>query len=171
MALLLVAPRLRTPGGRRGGRVIDVVMIVVLALAIPNVIVYTSTGALPNIYFPPGVIADQQNYLLGSANQLLGGGALLVNVPVSQYGVGLIYFLDGWFHLVHIGYGTAGLLDGTPDRAFVHPRRTSSCGSLAPGRCWRWPRWRSPCWCSSTGGSTTSARCPRPDRCASGCRC
>ena len=112
VALLLVAPRLRTPGGRRGGRVIDVVMIVVLALAIPNVIVYTSTGALPNIYFPPGVIADQQNYLLGSANQLLGGGALLVNVPVSQYGVGLIYFLDGWFHLVHIGYGTAGLLDG-----------------------------------------------------------
>ena len=87
-------------------------MIVVLALAIPNVIVYTTTGALPNIYFPPGVIADQQNYLLGSANQLLGGGALLVNVPVSQYGVGLIYFLDGWFHLVHIGYGTAGLLDG-----------------------------------------------------------
>jgi hypothetical protein len=112
VALLLVASRLRTPGGRRGGRVIDVVMIVALALAIPNVIVYTSTGALPNIYFPPGVIADQQNYLLGSANQLLGGGALLVNVPVSQYGVGLIYFLDGWFHLVHIGYGTTGLLDG-----------------------------------------------------------
>ena len=143
VALLLVAPRLRTPGGRRGGRVIDVVMIVVLALAIPNVIVYTSTGALPNIYFPPGVIADQQNYLLGSANQLLGGGALLVNVPVSQYGVGLIYFLDGWFHLVHIGYGTAGLLDGTPDCAFVHPRlrrpadrphRAAAGGRRAGGR-------------------------------------
>ncbi len=68
-------------------------------------------GQLPNVYFPPGVIQNQQDYLLGSANQLLGGGALLVNVPVSQYGVGLIYFLDGWFHLVPIGYGTLGLLD------------------------------------------------------------
>jgi hypothetical protein len=94
------------------GHVLDVVVIAVLALAIPNVVVFHVTGALPNILVPPGVIADQQNYLLGAANQLQGGGALLVNVPVSQYGVGLVYFLDGWFHLVPIGYGTLGALDG-----------------------------------------------------------
>ena len=112
VAVLVAAGRVAPPTWRHGGRAVDVVLIVVLALAIPNVIVYTTTGALPNIYFPPGVIQNQQDYLLGPANQLLGGGALLVNVPISQYGVGLIYFLDGWFHLVHIGYGTAGLLDG-----------------------------------------------------------
>jgi hypothetical protein len=93
-------------------RGLDVAVLVVLALAIPNVVVFHATGQIPNIFVPPGVIADQQNYLLGSANQLHGGGALLVNVPVSQYGVGLIYFLDGWFHLVPIGYGTLGALDG-----------------------------------------------------------
>ncbi len=68
------------------------------------------------------MIANQQDYLLGSANQLLGGGALLVNVPVSQYGVGLIYFLDGWFHLVPIGYGTLGLLDSILTRAVLRHR-------------------------------------------------
>jgi hypothetical protein len=112
-AVLVAWPRLRVPraNGWPGG-VIDLVVVVLLALAIPNVIVFHATGGqLPNIYAPPGVLANQQNYLLGSANQLLGGGALLVNVPVSQYGVGLIYFMDGWFHLAPIGYGTAGLLD------------------------------------------------------------
>jgi hypothetical protein len=98
--------------GRGARRSLDAVAVVLLALAVPNLVVFHASGALPNIYAPPGVIADQQNYLLGSANQLLGGGALLVNVPVSQYGVGLIDFLYGWFHLVGIGYGTAGLLDG-----------------------------------------------------------
>ena len=53
-----------------------------------------------------------QDFLLGPTNQLLGGGALMVNVPVSQYGVGYIYLLAGWFHLVPIGYGTYGFLDG-----------------------------------------------------------
>jgi hypothetical protein len=91
---------------------LDVLVVVVLALAVPNVVVFHATGQIPNIFTLPGVIADQQNYLLGSANQLHGGGALLVNVPVSQYGVGLVYFLNAWFHLVPIGYGTLGALDG-----------------------------------------------------------
>ncbi len=34
-----------------------------------------------------------------------------MNVPTSQYGVGSIYFLAGWFHLLPLGYGTYGLLD------------------------------------------------------------
>jgi hypothetical protein len=119
VAALVAGPRLAlgrprpAPGGSRlRGRGFDVAVIVVLALAIPNVVIFHVTGRIPNVFTPPGVIADQQNYLLGSANQLQGGGALLVNVPVSQYGVGLVYFLDAWFHLAPIGYGTAGALDG-----------------------------------------------------------
>jgi hypothetical protein len=112
LALLAAGARLRMPSIRhRLGRTLDLVVVVVLALAIPNVVVFHVTGRLPNIYFPPGVIQNQQDYLLGSTNQLLGGGGLLVNVPVSQYGVGLVYFLYGWFHLVPIGYGTLGWLD------------------------------------------------------------
>jgi hypothetical protein len=112
LGVLVASLRLRLPSRLRVGRAIDVVVIIVFALAIPNLVIFKTSGALPNIYVPPGVIQNQQDYLLGSANQLLGGGALLVNVPVSQYGVGLVYFLDGWFHLAPIGYGTLGFLDG-----------------------------------------------------------
>jgi hypothetical protein len=119
VAALLAGPRAASPSLRRASadprrlrRGVDVAVIVVLALAIPNVVIFHVTGRIPNVFVPPGVIADQQNYLLGSANQLHGGGALLVNVPVSQYGVGLVYFMNGWFHLVPIGYGTLGALDG-----------------------------------------------------------
>jgi hypothetical protein len=112
LIVLVMVPR---AGGWRARRWlvhgVDVLAVIVIALAVANVVVYRTSGHLPTVYQPPGVIQDQQNYLLGSANQLLGGGALLVNVPVSQYGVGMIYFLDGWFHLVPIGYGTLGALD------------------------------------------------------------
>jgi hypothetical protein len=112
IALLITWPRLRVPAlGLRQGRTVDVALVLLLAVAIPNLVVFQATGKLPNVFVPPGVIQNQQDYLLGSTNQLLGGGALLVNVPVSQYGVGLIYFLDGWFHLAPIGYGTLGFLD------------------------------------------------------------
>jgi hypothetical protein len=113
LALLAAGPRVRLPPlPRRPGRVADAVIVVITALAIANIVVFHATGRLPSIYFPPGVIQNQQDYLLGSTNQLLGGGALLDTVPVSQYGVGLIYFLAGWFHLAPIGYGTLGALDG-----------------------------------------------------------
>jgi hypothetical protein len=112
VAVLLGLRRLRVPEKAPWvGRAVDIAAIVALGLAVPNLVVFHASGQLPNIYLPPGVIQDQQNYLLGSVNQLLGGGALLVNVPVSQYGVGLIYFLAGWFHLAPIGYGTLGFLD------------------------------------------------------------
>jgi hypothetical protein len=105
--------RLRVPRPvGRVGRGLDAVVMLGLLLAIPNVVVFTSSSALPNVYVEPGIIQFHQDWLLGPANQLLGGGALLVNVPVSQYGVGYIYLLAAWFHLVPIGYGTYGLLDG-----------------------------------------------------------
>jgi hypothetical protein len=116
LALLVARGRIRTPSrGAWAGPAayaLDGLVVVVLAFAIPNVVVFHATGRLPNIYLPPGVIQNQQDYLLGPVNQLLGGGALLVNAPVSQYGVGMIYFLAGWFHLAPIGYGTLGFLDG-----------------------------------------------------------
>jgi hypothetical protein len=114
MAGVLVAhDRLRLPRlGRWPGAGIDLAIVVILLLAVPDVVIFRTSSALPNIYFPPGIIQVQQDWLLGPTNQLLAGGALLVNVPVSQYGVGLIYFLDAWFHLAPIGYGSFGLLDG-----------------------------------------------------------
>ena len=51
------------------------------------------------------------DFLLGPANQMLGGGTMLVDTS-SQYGVGSIYFLAGWFELVPIGHGTLRLFDG-----------------------------------------------------------
>ena len=112
VGLMAAVARLRMPSaGRWPGRAVETGFVVLLALAIANVVVFKTSGSLPNIYAPPGVIQNQQDYLLGSANQLLGGGALLLNVPVSQYGVGLVYFLGAWFHLVPIGYGTLGFLD------------------------------------------------------------
>jgi hypothetical protein len=112
LAVSVAGPRVRFPAiPRWSGLGLEFLLIVLVALAVANVVVFHASGRPPNIYLPPGVIQNQQDYLLGSANQLLGGGALLVNVPVSQYGVGLIYFLNGWFHLVPIGYGTLGFLD------------------------------------------------------------
>jgi hypothetical protein len=101
-------PRLRRPVGDA----VDAVVMTLLLLAIVNVVVFRATSSLPNIYLEPGIIQFQHDYILGPVNQLLGGGALLVNVPVSQYGVGMLYFLGAWFHLAPIGYGTFGLLDG-----------------------------------------------------------
>ncbi len=40
----------------------------------------------------------------------------------SQYGVGGIYLLAGWFNLVPIGYGTLGFLSGAAQRACLRRR-------------------------------------------------
>jgi hypothetical protein len=113
LAALAAYRRIRLP--RVGGPsavALEVVVILLLALAVPDAVVFHASTAVPNVYFPPGVIQFQQDWILGPANQLLAGGALLVNDPSSQYGVGLVYFVTAWFHLAPIGYGTFGLLDG-----------------------------------------------------------
>jgi hypothetical protein len=104
--------RVRLPGLGRFGWVLDAAVAAVLLLAIPDVVVFHDPTGLPNIYFDPGIIQVQQDYILGPVNQLLGGGALLVNQPISQYGVGLTYLVAGWSHIAPIGYGTFGFLDG-----------------------------------------------------------
>jgi hypothetical protein len=104
--------RLRVPHVGRGlGTAVDVVVVVLLLLAIPDTVIFHSSSAIPNAFLPPGIIQFQQDWILGPANQLLGNGGLMVNSPVSQYGVGMLYFLDGWFHIAPIGYGTFGFLD------------------------------------------------------------
>jgi hypothetical protein len=139
---LLAYGRIRVPRPGPGlGIALDLVAVAVLLLAVPDVVIYKTGSGIPSIYFPPGVIQFQQDWLLGPANQLLGGGALLVNVPSSQYGVGLIYFLAGWFHLVPIGYGMLGLLDGILTAVFyatgycvlriAGTGRLLACGALA----------------------------------------
>ena len=60
----------------------------------------------------------------------------------SQYGVGSIYFLAGWFELVPIGYGTLGLLDGVLTALFFAAGYARRCGSPAYRGRWRPPRWR-----------------------------
>jgi hypothetical protein len=97
---------------RRWGPVLDVVIVGVLLLAIPDMVIFETSSAPVSEFFEPGVIQWHHNFLLGPANQLVAVGGVLANDPVSQYGVGSIYFLASWFQLAPIGYGTLGFLDG-----------------------------------------------------------
>jgi hypothetical protein len=56
-----------------------------------------------------GLQLDNQNFYLGPTNEILHGRTLLVDM-FSQYGVGVIYFLGGFFAFVPIGYGTFSML-------------------------------------------------------------
>jgi hypothetical protein len=110
---VFVHQRGRLPQLTRGwGAVIDAMIIGVLLLALPDMVIFETSSAPLSTFFPPGVYQWHHDFLLGPANQQLAGGALLVDNPVSQYGVGSIYFLVAWFQLAPIGYGTLGLLDG-----------------------------------------------------------
>ena len=112
LGVVAARDRLRAPHvGRRLGTGVDVVVVVLLLLAIPDTVIFHTSSVIPNAFLPPGIIQFQQDWILGPANQLLGNGGLMVNSPVSQYGVGMLYFLVGWFHIAPIGYGTFGFLD------------------------------------------------------------
>jgi hypothetical protein len=111
--ILLAYERRALPRPARRWRIaIDAAIVLLLLLAIPELVVYEPTHLVPTPLFPPGVIAWHHDFLLGPTNQLLGGGALMVDAPISQYGVGYIYFLAGVFEFIPIGYGTYALLDG-----------------------------------------------------------
>ncbi len=109
--VLILYRRARLPRIGRWGWLIDAAVVVLVFLAIPDVVAFKNPSGIPDIFVDPGIVQFQHDYILGSVNQVLGGGALLVNDPVSQYGVGLIYFVAGWFHIAPIGYGTFALLD------------------------------------------------------------
>jgi hypothetical protein len=109
--VLVLYRRTRLPRVGRWGWAIDALVVAVLLLAVPDVVGFKNPTGIPNIFVDPGIVQFQHDYILGSVNQVLGGGTLLAGDPVSQYGVGLIYFVAGWFHIAPIGYGTFALLD------------------------------------------------------------
>jgi hypothetical protein len=95
--------------GRRSGLLVDGLLIVLLVLAIPNLVIFESGSFSANVEL--AIIHFHQNFFLGPANQVLGGGAMLIDT-LSQYGVGSIYFLAALFQLIPIGDGTLGLIEG-----------------------------------------------------------
>ncbi len=75
------------------GMAADAAAVVLLLLAVPNVVIFTFGS--PAAEVENTILQFHQNFFLGPANQVLGGGAMLVDT-LSQYGVGSIYFLAGW---------------------------------------------------------------------------
>jgi hypothetical protein len=101
------------PSRGRWRHLIDVAALAVVLLAIPDLVIFDSPAGTSAFGWAVhiGVLQLHQNFVLGPANVVLHGGAMLVDTA-SQYGVGSIYFLAGWFQIAPIGYGTLGLLDG-----------------------------------------------------------
>ena len=91
------------------GRAVDLGIVALLVLAIPNVFVVAAGD--PSTALETSIVQFHQNFYLGPANQVLAGDSMLVEV-ISQYGVGSIYFLAAAFHVVPIGNGTLGLVEG-----------------------------------------------------------
>ena len=87
----------------------DLAALALLALAVPNLVVFRPED--PSAGVETTIIQFHQNFYLGPANAVVGGGAMLVDV-FSQYGVGSIAFLAGVFALVPIGNGTLALTEG-----------------------------------------------------------
>ena len=87
----------------------DALAVVLLMLAVPNLVIFFPDD--PSLATETLNTQFHQNFFLGPANQVLGGGAMLIDT-LSQYGVGSIYFLDAWFLVAPIGNGTLGFLEG-----------------------------------------------------------
>ena len=95
---------------RRWGVAIDAAIIFVCLLAVPDLVIFgadSGYGVFTNV-----VIQFHHDFFLGPVNEVLHGSAVLVDTA-SQYGVGSLYFLAGWFQIAPIGYGTLGFLDGS----------------------------------------------------------
>jgi len=97
-----------SPVPRRWGMAIDALIIAVCLVAIPDLVIFGSDS--PFGAFTNPVIQFHHDFFLGPVNEVLHGSAVLVDTA-SQYGVGSLYFLAGWFELAPIGYGTLGFLD------------------------------------------------------------
>ena len=110
VAAFLVANRagLPRPAGA-WGTAIDVAVVGLVVIGVTGVQVISPED--PALALDTDIIQFHQNFFLGPANQVVHGDAMLVDT-FSQYGVGAIYAIAGWFELVPIGNGTLGLLDG-----------------------------------------------------------
>ena len=95
--------------GRRTGLLVDGFLIVLLVLAIPNLVIFTSGSFSANVEL--AIIHFHQNFFLGPANQVLGrrGDAGRHALPVR----GRVDLLPGGpVPLIPIGDGTLGLIEG-----------------------------------------------------------
>jgi len=92
--------------GGRAGAAADAVAIVVLFLAVPNMVVFELENG-----FETRIIDFHQGFFLGPASQVLHGTGVLAGT-LSQYGVGSIYAIAGWFEIAPIGGGTLGFFEG-----------------------------------------------------------
>lgn len=93
-------------GGSYGGPWLDLAFIVVVFLAIPNLAIFDSANP-----FLDQILQFHQNFFIGPAERVLGGDPVLAGT-VSQYGVGSIFLVAGWFHLAPVNNYTLGLLEG-----------------------------------------------------------
>ena len=112
--LVFACVRGRAPAlSGRPGLAVDIAAIALLLLVIPDlVVVRPEDPALPALdRYLASIMQLHHNFLIGPANQVMGGDVLLQDTA-SQYGVGSIYLLAGWFELATISYGSLALLDG-----------------------------------------------------------
>ena len=124
----------------------------------------------PAVALETGIIQFHHDFLLGPANEVLGGRAMLAGTA-SQYGVSSIYLLAAWFQLAPIGYGTLGLLDRRPDGALVRRRLRGSCASPARARLLAAGALGLAVVALALQPDLSGRRAARsPARCASGCR-
>ena len=98
---------------RRWGLAVDVVALGALLALVPDLVIFRPEESAGNLALAleTGIIQFHHNFLLGPANEVLHGRAMLVGTA-SQYGVSSIYLLAAWFQVAPIGYGTLGLLTG-----------------------------------------------------------
>jgi hypothetical protein len=113
-AVLILALYRRRPAialSRPWGPLADGLILAVLLLAVPDLVIFRPEQAAdPSIALETGIIQFHQNFILGPANEVVHGGAVLAGTA-SQYGVGPVYLLAGWLQLAPEGYGAFGLLD------------------------------------------------------------
>ena len=95
----------------RWGLVADVAVIVLLALAIPNLVIFNAAFGTAASAADVTFLKYHHEVWLGPINELLAGRAILVD-NASQYGIAPIYLSAAWFQLAQIGFATFGLLDG-----------------------------------------------------------
>lgn len=98
----------------RWGLVIDLAILVLVILAVPDMVVFRGVGetGVPGDSFITYVINFHQSLYLGAASQILNGSVLLVDT-VSQYGVASIYLLAAFFEIAPIGNGTLAFFDAS----------------------------------------------------------
>lgn len=107
--------RLRLPRPPRGwGLAIDLVILALVILAVPDMVVFQGVGETdqPGNPFLTYVINFHQALYLGAASQILNGSALLVDT-VSQYGVASVYLLAAFFEIAPLGNGTLSFFDAS----------------------------------------------------------